>query len=208
MKTHSTQKLYWKKWPYKVIIELLPHEDKSSSWNLTKNNRTKRYAASNKIKAWCETKFMDFGLRREINISIFLHTEDEVNTLLCSYGHLAIELWAPVNDAAKELLLDHRHDVIRAKPWYGKFSIRALIPYTQKLRTGDPLLLKTAVSNIDSDDWHAAGMVGNIIKHGKMYSNYAWGQPMYIYLKEDSDAAMLRLQLGTLVERFERIRKP
>jgi len=211
MKTHSTQKLYWKKWPYKVILQLLPIETDRiipGAWKHNRSNRIMRLDESNRIKGWCQTKFTDFGFRREMNLSIFLHTEDEVDTVLCSYGHLAIELWAPANDASKELLLDHVHDVIRATPWYGKFPIRALIPYSQKLRNADPTLLKTAVATLDVDGWAAAGMIGQIVKDGRMYATYAWGQPMYLYLKDDTEAAMLRLQLGGFIERFERIRKP
>jgi hypothetical protein len=37
---------------------------------------------------------------------------------------------------------------------------------------------------------------------------FACGQPYYLYLLDNDDAIMLKLQAGDWVERFERQRKP
>ena len=47
-----------------------------------------------------------------------------------------------------------------------------------------------------------------IIKNDIQPRTYGWGQPLHLYLASSDDAAMLRLQCGDYIERFERIRPP
>jgi hypothetical protein len=61
---------------------------------------------------------------------------------------------------------------------------------------------------MDSDAWHAAGLLKDLIVRDELPKIYGWGQPLHLYLADADDAAMLRLTCGDSIERFERVRKP
>jgi len=211
MKVHHTQRLFWKKWPIKAIIEIKPTRDDSVSWTNTWRMSTQdkllRREAFNRIERWCKNKFPESGIRKESNLSLFLNTEAELKELIDYNGHNVIEVWRPVNESAFNLLLEHSTDVVRAKPWYGKFTVRARIPYNSDFRNKGIIALRDALNNIE-DDWHCAGLLMDAITSSDFPNVYGWGQPLNLYLSSSDDAAMLKLQCGEYIERFERIRKP
>jgi len=209
MKVHATQRLFWKKWPYKAIIAILP-ERKSSHYGYRSNNTElqQRGQHSNTIKSWCRDNFEDCGLRQESNLSVFLHTESELELLLDKWDSLALEVWKPSNANAERLLLTHTRDIIRATPWYGKFEVRACIKYTDSFINTGIDTLKSAVNSLDPLDWHASGLLKHIISNESKANKSGWGQPLFLYLRSSEDAALLRLQLGDFIDRFERIRNP
>jgi len=205
MKEHLTQRLFWKKWPYKAIIEVPARS--AGSWHSRRYN-PERTAAVDKIKAWCKKNFTDYGLRCETFISVFLRTEAELNTLLDQYGHKITEVWKPESAGAEETLLKYEYDVVRAKPWYGKYTVRARINYDNDFRVKAVDNFRAAVRGLDPEDWHCAGLLKEVIDSDTLPSRFGWGQPLHLYLVSADDAAMLRLQCGDYIERFERIRPP
>jgi len=207
MKRHNTQKLFWKRWPYKVILELQPAKE-FTGWRVSRETSQKRSADAEVIKKWCNSMFDDCGIRKESNLSVFLSNADDLKTLLDSWGHRVTAVWEPANDSAKDLLLQHSYDVVRTRPWYGKFPIRARILYNSDFKDNVASMFKTAVNSIDENDWHAAGLLKTIIDTGKTPRIYGWGQPLHLYLASNEDAIMLRLQCGDYIERFEKIRAP
>jgi hypothetical protein len=210
MKTHNTQKLFWKKWPYKAIVEITPARGSHNGWGRANNSETLklRSRSVNQAKAWCSKTFEDVGLRSESNLSVFLSTEEELNSLIAYFGDKVLETWSPVNISAKDLMLNYEYDVIRSRPWYGRFSIRARIKYNNDFRVKAVDNFKSAVNALDPDDWYCAGLLMKIIKNDIQPRTYGWGQPLHLYLASSDDAAMLRLQCGDYIERFERIRPP
>lgn len=207
MKRYYTQKLFWKRWLYKATLQVFPTREYVNSWQLSKESANGRNDDVKSIKKWCNSTFEDCGIRREINLSIFLTSESDVNTLVDYWGHRVLAIWQPENDNAKDILLGHAYDVVRSKPWYGKFSIRARIPCTKEFTSNAAPILKAAVNNIEGD-WWAAGLLKSTIDSGISPKIYGWGQPLYLYLADNEDAAMLRLHVGNYIERFERIRSP
>ncbi len=209
MKIHNTQKLFWKKWPYKAVIEITPYRG-SNGWGRTKNTEVLRQRAFNinQAKSWCQRMFEDVGLRSESHLSVFLSTEEDLDALLGYFGSKVIEVWKPVSGSARELMVSHEHDVIRSRPWYGKYTIRARIKYNNDFRVKAVDNFKMAVKSFEPDDWYCAGLLKNIIEHDSLPKTYGWGQPLHLYLASADDAAMLRLQCGDYIERFERIRPP
>lgn len=208
MKIHNTQRLFWKQWPYKAIVKIEPTHDTMLGWRrLSNEDRKLRNAEFKKIESWCKARFPEAGIRKETNLSIFLNTEDELNELIDSLDNLVLEVWKPESDSAKDLLLTHGHDVVRKNLWYGKYPIRARICYNDEFRTKYVQHLKDAVSALEND-WHAAGLLKNIIEKQVLPRVYGWGQPLHLYLESSEDAAMLRLTCGDCIDRFERIRKP
>ena len=57
---------------------------------------------------------------------------------------------------------------------------------------------------MDPADWHAKGLLGDLIKNPNLPKYHAWGQPMHLYFASPDDAAMLKLQCGHFIERFEK----
>lgn len=207
MKTHNTQRLFWKQWPYKAIIEVKP-ELRGMGWRrISDEDRRLRHEEFNRLLRWCKVRFPDAGIRRETNLSIFLSTEEELNDLIDSLDGNILEVWKPESNNAKDLLLTYGHDVIREKPWYGKFPIRARICYNDDFRRKYVASFKAAIASLDST-WHAAGLLKDIIEKETLPRVYGWGQPLHLYLENAEDAAILRLTCGDCIERFERIRKP
>lgn len=212
MKTHNTQKLFWKRWPYKVIIEIVnqKHLYGPGSWAYRTNPilRAERTAEFNNIITWCQVNLSDVGFRKESHLSLFLNSQEELQKVLDHWGERVLATWIPESDSVKDQLLTYGHDVIRKKPWYGRFPIRARICFTDEFRLTGIEVLRSALSNIDENDWIAKGLLFDSIKNAKPTKSYGWGQPTHLYIASQEDAMMLRLQCGAYIERFEKIRTP
>jgi hypothetical protein len=209
MKKHLTQKLFWKRWAYKAIIEIQPVRN-SAGWS-RRHTDAERIARNNdftRVIKWVNENLPTAGQRREGNLSVFLENKEQLELLVDHWGHRVISTWEPESDSVKDMLTSHANDVVRARPWYGRFPIRARILYTDEFRQRALNDFKTAVNGLDSNDWHAKGMLSDLILVDKLPKSYAWGQPMHLYLASADDAAMLKLQCGDYIERFERIRPP
>jgi hypothetical protein len=206
MKEHRTQRLFWKKWPYKAIIEVPARS--IGGWTSRRTPNPDRTANITKIKDWCKKNLEDYGIRCETFVSVFVRTEEELNELLDQYGHRITEVWKPESVTAKDILLQHEYDVVRANPWYGKFTIRARINYNSDFRVKAVDNFRAAVRSLEPGDWHCAGLLKEVLQSDTIPSRFGWGQPLYLYLASAEDAAMLRLQCSEYIERFERIRPP
>jgi hypothetical protein len=208
MKIHNTQRLFWKQWPYKAIVKITPGYENLYGWRrLSNDERSLRHKEFQRLERWCKARFPDAGIRKETHMSIFLNTEEELSELIDSLDSLVLEVWKPLNDSAKDLLLAHGYDVVRDTLWYGKYPIRARICYNDEFRTKYVQNLRDAVTSLGGA-WHAAGLLKNIILNESMPRVYGWGQPLHLYLETAEDAAMLRLSCGDCIDRFERIRNP
>jgi hypothetical protein len=209
MKEHSTQKLFWKKWPYKAIIRISAHRGGSwgSGYSYSRRNSAERTEEFNRLKEWFKNHLPDSGIRCESNLSVFLSTEEELAEVIDAFGLKVLEVWRPDSESAKELLIEHEYDVVRDRLWYGQYSIRARIPYSTEFRTKHLQSFREAVLSLGEGNWHAAGHLKEIIVNSKV-DRYGWGQPLHLYLASPDDAAMLRLLCGDYIERFERVRKP
>ena len=208
MKVRNTQKLFWKQWPYKAVVEIRPSIRMSEWRRTTHEERKQRQQDFEIIERWCKSRFPEAGIRKESHLSIFLSSQEELDTLIDHFGHRILEVWKPINDTAKEMLLAHSYDIVRAKPWYNKYPIRARISYNTEFRTQHLPAFKQAVSSISDGDWFAAGLLKELIEKDEIPRVYGWGQPLHLYLASADDAAMLRLTCGDSIDRFERVRKP
>lgn len=208
MKEHSTQKLFWKKWPFKAIIKIsTPRSGHYGAYSYSRRNNSERQAEFARLKAWFKNHLPDVGIRCETHFSVFLATEAELAEVMDAWGHNVLEVWKPESDSAKDLLIEHEYDVIRDRLWYGKYPIRARISYTDEFRTKHVQTFCEAVRSLGDENWHAAGQLRELIDYAKI-DRFGWGQPLHLYLASAEDAAMLRLQCGDYIQRFERIRKP
>ena len=208
MKEHSTQKLFWKKWPFKAIIKISAgRSGHSGGYSFSRRNSSERQEEFAKLKKWFKKHLPDVGIRCETHFSVFLATEAELAEVLDAWGHKVLEVWKPESESAKELLIEHEYDVVRDRLWYGKYPIRARISYTDEFRTRHAPAFREAVKSLGNETWHAAGQLKELIDNAELL-RFGWGQPLYLYLVSAEDAAMLRLQCGDYIQRFERIRKP
>ncbi len=207
MREHSTQRLFWKKWPFKAIIEVSIRRG-AYDWRLTKQQSTDRRAEFALLKEQIAARFPKSGTRCETNLSVFLHTEDELAELLDFYGHKIIDIWKPKSKSAMDTLLAHTFDVVRAKSWYGQYPIRARIPFTSEFRVSGLKNLQVALESLGKDTWHCNGMLKDMLLLTVNPRLYGYGQPLHLYLSSTDDAAMLRLLCGDVIERFEQIRAP
>lgn len=207
MKEHRTQRLFWKKWPYKVILSADAGTQSMASnpspW--ARRRDTSRLLAMRNLKNWILERFPDAGIRCETNVSVFLATEEEFQRLLDSYGHKVLEVWKPESTTAKDLLVEHEFDVVRERPWYGKYPIRARIPFNNSFRQNGVKAIQDILPSLN--EWHCAGILKDLLDNNRNNA-YGWGQPLHLYLADAEDAAMLRLCCGDYIERFERVRNP
>lgn len=211
----DTHKLFWKQWPIKAIISISADRDESRSQKYSNyfssiEQRRERQQRLNEIVQIVKRELPNAGFRREDNVSVFVNNEEELDQLVDMFGSRIIQVRKPKNETATKLLFEHTTDVIRDRPWYGRFGLRARILYTNHFKTYEINNFKAAVNSLDKDKWHAAGLLWNIISFRTSFPAAApppaWGQPMYLYLLDGEDAALLKLQIGTVIERFERIR--
>ena len=207
MKEHSTQKLFWKKWPYKAIIKISAGRSAHNGYSFSRRNNAERVEEFARLKAWFNNHLPEAGIRCETHLSAFLSTEAELAEVMDAWGHNVLVVWKPESESAKELLIEHEYDVVRDRLWYGKYPIRARIPYTAEFRLKHIQPFREAVLSLGEGNWHAAGQLLDIIARSNV-SRYGWGQPLHLYLMTADDAAMLRLLCGDYIERFERVRKP
>jgi hypothetical protein len=210
MKIHDTQKLFWKKWPYKAIIEISVHRRPvayGAGFSYSRKNNAERQEEFARLKSWFKNHLPEAGIRCETHLSVFLATEAELAEVIEVYGAKVIEIWRPTSEYTRELLIEHEYDVVRERLWYGKYPIRARIPYTAEFRNKHQLAFREAVLSLGDETWYAAGHLKDIINSNRA-DRYGWGQPLHLYFSNPEDAAMLRLYCGDFIERFERIRKP
>lgn len=209
MKKYLTQKLFWKRWAFKAIIEIHPVRT-STGWSRrqTEAERTARNNDFNRVVEWVNDHLPNSGQRREGNLSIFVETKEQLDLLVEYWEERVIAVWEPESTSTRDMLLSHTNDVVRAKPWYGKFPIRARVLYTNEFKDKGIASFKLAVNGLDPDDWHAKGLLEDVIRAPALPKAHAWGQPMHLYLASTDDAAMLKLQCGDYIERFEKIRPP
>lgn len=216
MKHSVTQRLFWKRWPYKVLLK----------FNTTRSNRlsslgsTRRYnhwldsgsiedlRVKSQFRQWFKKHHPDGGIRSESGISVFLSTQDEVDNVVDAWKKHVVEVWAPSNAASLTTMQDHVYDVVRSTLWYRRFPIRARILYTQEFRHAGLSALRDALSGMEPDHWMAKGLLMDLINEPTGRIPWAWGQPVYLYLLDNEDAIMLKLQAGDSIDRFERIRAP
>lgn len=208
-KEHSTQKLFWKKWPYKAIIEISARRGGGwgNGYSYSRRNSAERVEEFARLKEWFKNHIPEAGIRCETNLSVFLSNEEELAEVMDNYGHKVLEVWRPKSDSAKDLLIEHEYDVVRDRLWYGKYPIRARVPYSAEFKTTHLQSFREAVLSLGDENWHAAGHLKEIIVNSRV-DRYGWGQPLHLYLTTAEDAAMLRLLCGDYIERFERVRKP
>lgn len=207
MKQHDTQKLFWKKWPYKAIIKISERDPVlfGAGFSYSRRNNPERQEEFIRLKSWFKNHLPAAGIRCETNLSVFLSTATELAEVLDAFGSKVIELWQPASESSRELLIEHEYDIVRNRLWYGKYPIRARIAYTAEFRTKHVQTFREAVLSLGNEAWHAAGHLKDIITASKV-DRYGWGQPLHLYLASAEDAAMLRLQCSNCIERFERVR--
>jgi len=209
MKEHLTQKLFWKKWPYKAIIEISStRASNTGNWSYSRRNTSERAKEFARLKEWFKNHLPNAGLRCEAHLSVFLSTEQELADVIDTFGSNVIETWKPASESARNLLIEHEFDVVRDRMWYGKFPIRARIPYNHEFRSKGSYILKSALESVEKENWYCAGLLHKIVASSTLPTVYGWGQPLHLYLIDSDDAVMLRLYCGDFIERFERIRKP
>jgi hypothetical protein len=208
MKIHNTQRLFWKKWTIKVIIKIEPARGMYYGHRMAREDLDKRRTNISLVKDWFSKNMPEAGIRAESNLSIFLNTKEDLDKVIDEFGSRVIEVWQPESDTAKELMMEHGYDVIRKTLWYGRFPIRARINYNENFRQNGVGSFKDAVNGLDENDWYCAGMLKTILDNKILPRIYGWGQPLHLYLANAEDAAMMRLQCGDFIERFERIRSP
>lgn len=209
MIVRDTQKLFWKQWPIKAIISNGKNSTGSGkSYFLSRDERHQRMKNMADVVNIVKRELPNAGIRREGNVSVFVNNEAELAQLVDLFGSRICEVWKPKNETASKLLFEHTADVIRDRPWYGRFTMRARILFTPHFKTNEALNFKAAVNSLEEEKWHAAGLLKDVISSNRYQTHGAWGQPMYLYLSDSEDAALLKLQCGTVIERFERIRPP
>lgn len=211
MKRHVTQKLFWKQWPYKVLLKTRRESDEPALPRLhyrSYRDDIESSIATNRIRQWFKKHYPNGGVRRESGISLFVNTQEEADHIIDTWPKLVEAVWAPADDRALALLQSHTYDVVRARPWYGRFPIRARILYTVDFRNQGLPLLREAVNSLEKGSWFTAGLLRTLITDDNGRMQWACGQPVHLYLAENEDAIMLKLQAGDWIDRFERVRAP
>lgn len=225
----NTQRLFWKKWPYKIVLgerkgrrnlsdSLLPNKLRQ----LAREDDTRIW--SMQFYRWFKINYSDCRIRRETCTSVFVNTEEQVKEIIDSWGKYVLQVWSPTNQNALELMSNHINDVVRAKPWHGEYSIRLVIPYTKELKTQGMDQLVHALIQLEREKWHVSGLFERILDSHFDSNNgvltaaiaaqkqrhlpYPYGQTFYLYLKDSDDAVMLKLQLSEWIARIERQRNP
>lgn len=213
MKQRLTQRLFWKRWPYKILLMFSEKDQqtrdrvprKFSRWTETLGDDIRLKI---QFRQWFKKHHPEGGIRSESGISVFLDTQDEVDSVIDAWKKYVIEVWQPATDESLALMKDHVYDVVRPSLWYRRFHMRARILYTQEFYVNGLPTLQSALGGFEKDSWQARGLLMDLIANTKGRLPWAWGQPMYLYLSDNEDAIMLKLQVGDWIERFERIRQP
>jgi hypothetical protein len=217
MKHKQTQRLFYKKWPYKVLIKVdagSKNLEKSlSQYNthirdiVSYRDTEETYQFKSKMKRWFKRHIPDGGIRCERTISLFCYNTDQVDFICECWRENVLEIFSPASASALKLMDDNIHDIVRKTDWYRKYPVRARIMFNKDFSVNGISVLIDSLKQILDDDWHCQGTLLNAIKPGGSLP-FPCGQPYYLYLKSNDDAVMLRLTCGDYIDRFERIRKP
>jgi hypothetical protein len=216
-----TEKPFWSKWPYKLVLRVIATESDSSykpydwdndpisqaivgSWI---KERTLNRGVALTITATVLQQIqddIDFGRRLEgSKLSLFFHEKSQAEKYARKFKDIAIELWSPASQEIEQEMLDNKTTIIYKKNyWYKQFPIRARILCTKELRNKGMDDIRTALNNLE--EWKLVGQLNDMLFHNKNY--FSIGQPYYIYMGSDEDAAMFRLLCDHWIDRFERIK--
>lgn len=214
MKHNITQRLFWQRWPYKVLLHFSsPGAAKKSAPGLrhvsdwSKEN-IDALRLKSQFRQWFKKHHPEGGIRAESGVSVFLNTQDEVDSVVDAWKKYVTEVWAPSTQTSLATMQDHIYDVVRGTLWYRRFPIRARILYNEEFRHSGLSAVRDALAGMEPDHWLARGLLLDLINEPQGRIPWAWGQPVYLYLLDNEDAIMLKLQAGDSIERFERIRAP
>lgn len=211
MKRSITHRLFWKKWPYKVLLRAPSDRPRYSSHLMNPvpfTDFAEDALSRSKFRQWFKKHHPDCGIRCETGISVFLSTRDELEHVIDTWKKYVKEVWEPADQESLTAMKDHVYDVVRDSYWYKRFPVRARILYTPEFRLNGLSLIRDALSSIPSENWLARGLLEDLLAEPSGRVPWACGQPVYLYLLENEDAIMLKLQAGDWIDRFERIRKP
>ena len=197
-KLKYTQKMYYKKYIYKLIFEV----DKSK---LVKNTNQRyvypRYHSySNRMQIVNDllkqidlhVKSDDYRLRAEnVRVSVFTSSTEDVVSLISNLGHRLVELERPVNENHAEIMDNFKKVVVRSSLFEKEFKFKIYLKSDYKIRETRYAGVKNFLETLDSK-WGVNYTLNKFF--GTEMTGRNLGYTAAVYLNSAEDLMMFQLR--------------
>lgn len=209
-KLKYTQKMYYKKYVYKMIFEV----DKSK---LVKNTGKQNYfypryySYSNRMQVINDllkqidqhVKSDDYRLRAEnVRISLFTSSVDDVVSLISNLGHRLVEFERPYNENHVEIMDNFRKVVIRSSLFEKEFKFKVYLKYDYKIRETRYESVKNFLETLDSK-WGVNSTLNRFFNTN--LTGRHLGYTSAVYLTNAEDLMMFQLRFNDDILKVEEV---
>lgn len=140
MKQHYISKLFYNKYPYKIIVEIRPNQNKSFTWNKIKTWLVKNAVGYKTYTTIMYSAFDWLHRPRRLydqRVSIFLKTETEFEACKKRFKGRIKETYSPYDNNHIDLLKDNIHISIRKNLIYKKYRYAISFKYDYETKNTD-----------------------------------------------------------------------
>lgn len=159
----------------------------------------KAQAFSRGVKRFCKSKEITARVRTENgSVSVFLQTEDDVNTVLAKYKPNLSGIWIPFNETQVEMIGDDLNaTLIFRKTLFGSNNLNPGYRYKVQCYITEDVVrswesVNEMVSKIDAVDFKANDNWAKVPTKNLRYWN-----TFSMYFNDEQDIMMLKLMLGS-----------
>lgn len=200
MKTEYTMSLFYKKYPYKITLNRTTEyktPDYYSSWNPSTFDKDLESLEINDYRNYVSNFKRNHRIGTKINISgsIFLKTEADFNKCISLWKDSIVKVTLPKDDAHLANLQDKIRVVFKDHYFYKKYQYSLVFArYTNLRESVDLTQLKNEISTMF-----------DLETNPDLCKLYIYGWRPKIYVKSDSELALITLTYGDIIREVTKV---
>lgn len=208
-KLKYTQKMYYKKYIFKLIFEV----DKSKLVKSTGSKQSYFYAKyhsyTNRMQVINDllkqidqhVKNDDHRLRAEnVRVSLFTSNLDDVKSLVSNLGHRLVEFERPYNDNHVQIMDNFRKVVVRNSLFEKEFKFKIYLKYDHKMRETRYAGVQNFLETLDSK-WSVNSTLNRFFNTAMTGRHL--GYTAAVYLTSAEDLMMFQLRFNDDIVKIE-----
>lgn len=153
----------------------------------------------------------DYKVRKEVTVNFFFNDPTVVENFVFEFEEYVIDVWGPVNDDQKILMLGDEKIVIKNKLWHNKFRYKLTFMGTKEFQDHDaPRLANWMLEQDNHDDFYASpnfkralGLYPEDNKRSGRNYIYNWSL-CSLYCSNEEDILMIKLMSSDSLAKIEK----
>lgn len=207
-KLKYTQKMYYKKYIYKLIFEvdrskLVKSTSKQNYFYSKYHSYTNRMQVINDLLKQIDqnVKSDDYRLRAEnVRISLFTSSLDDVTSLVANLGHRLVEFERPYNDNHIQIMDNFRKVVVRNSLFEKEFKFKIYLKCDYRRRETRYADVQYFLENLDSK-WTVNSTLNRFFNTAMTGRHLGWTAA--VYLTSAEDLMMFQLRFNDDIAKIE-----